>query len=448
MRNVLLLLIVSAVVLTNCSTDSGTADNDTLVAFADSLFQRDVDSGYIAGASVLVFQNGQRLIDQSYGYASLELSVPMPEEGVFEIGSVTKQFTAAAILRLVEEGKLSLEDDFTNYLDFDTGGRTITVGQLLNHTSGIPGYTEIPAFWELSLHRYQRDSLVRFVEEYDFLFEPGEAMIYNNSGYYFLGLIIEEVTDTSYADFLAASFFEPLGMEHTGYCSNTEVLSNKVYGYNYSPEGLQQKPYLDHTWPYAAGSLCSTAEDLLTWLRALHGGEVLTDVSYQQMISPETLNDGLPIRYAMGLINYDHYGHQYIGHGGGIHGFLSETRYFPEEDLYVICLLNTAGPKGPSYFADQLTWRILNKQGPAGQPLDRDATAFAGTYSGPVRGRMLSVDVTMVDEQMVFSYENQSDTLSTYLGDRTWADGNDRLIFKDDELRIDQLTGYYRLKKE
>lgn len=448
MRNVFLLLFVSAIVLTNCSSGSETEGDDTLLAFADSLFQSDVDSGYIAGASVLVFQDGKRLVDQSYGYASLELSVPMPEEGIFEIGSVTKQFTAAAILRLVEDGKLSLEDDFTDYLAFDTGGRPITVGQLLNHTSGIPGYTEIPAFWELSLHRYQRDSLVRFLEEYDFLFEPGEAMIYNNSAYYFLGLIIEEVADTSYEDFLAASFFEPLWMDNTCYCSNTEVMANKVYGYNYSPEGLQQRPYLDHTWPYAAGSLCSTSEDLLTWLRALHGGEVLTAASYQQMISPETLNDGLPIRYAMGLMNYDHYGHQYLGHGGGIHGFLSETRYFPEEDLYIICLLNTGGPKSPAYFADQLTWQILDKQEPAGQPLDRDATVFAGTYSGPVRGRMLSIDVTIVDEQMVFSYENQPDTLSTYLGDRSWADGNNRFIFTDDELHIDQLSGYYRLKKK
>ena len=135
MKQFLLPLLIIGVLFTNCSTSVRNSDNQELTEFADSLFQTSVDSGYIAGASVLIFRDGQKLLDKSFGYASLELNVSMPEKGSFEIGSVTKQFTAAAILKLVEQQKLSLDDDFTNYVEFDTKGRKVTIGQLLNHTS-------------------------------------------------------------------------------------------------------------------------------------------------------------------------------------------------------------------------------------------------------------------------------------------------------------------------
>ena len=133
----------------------------------------------------MVFRDGKKLLDQNYGYACLELSSPMPENSVFEIGLVTKQFTAAAILRLAEEGKLSLEDDLTQYLDFDPKGRKTTIGQLLDHTSGMASYTGIPEFSSLYIEKHDRDTVVQLVKQKDFLFEPGEMMLYNNSGYYF-----------------------------------------------------------------------------------------------------------------------------------------------------------------------------------------------------------------------------------------------------------------------
>lgn len=347
-------VIGTAIFFSGCVRQENIPAPSSLTAFADSLFQTSVDSSDIAGASVVVFQNGERLLDKAYGYASLELSSPIPENASFEIGSVTKQFTAAAILKLVAEKKLALEDDFTQYLPFDTKARKITINQLLNHTSGIASYTEIPEFWELSLEHHERDSLVRLVEQKPFLFEPGEALIYNNSAYFFLGLI-EKVSGKSFEEYLKQEIFDPLEMRSTYYCTNTKVIPNKVYGYNYSPEGLQQKPYLDHTWPYAAGSLCSTTHDLLIWMKALHEGKILNKDLYTSLTTPDTLNDGTAIRYAKGLVNYSNFGHQEIGHGGGIHGFLSETRYFPQEDLYIICLVNTTGPKGAGFFADHLT---------------------------------------------------------------------------------------------
>ncbi|MCB0688707.1 MAG: beta-lactamase family protein, partial [Saprospiraceae bacterium] len=387
-----------------------------LETFADSLFLANVDSAYIAGASILVYQQGKMLLHKSYGYASLELSAPIPANASFEIGSVTKQFTAAAILQLVDQGKINLDDDLTKFIEFDTRGRKVTISQLLNHTSGIASYTEVPEFWDLSIEQHERDTLLRVMEKHDFLFEPGEALIYNNSGYYLLGLIIEKVSGKSYEEYLAENIWNPLGMHNTYYCSNSRVVKNKVYGYNYSKEALLQKPYLDHTWPYAAGSLCSTTDDLLIWMQSLHQKKILNDKLYQLITTPGSLNDGTALRYAMGLTKADNFGHLMIGHGGGINGFLSETRYFPNEDLYIICLVNTTGPHGAGYFADNITWKILDKIEPQSKPIDFDLKSVAGKYQGQARGRILTINVTPIENTLILSIENQNrpDTLKTY----------------------------------
>lgn len=451
MKNVLFCLF-ALLFLHHCSSPEAPAASRTnLVAFADSLFQAGIDSGYIAGASVMVVRGDRTLLDKAYGYASLELETPMPQHASFEIGSITKQFTGMAILQLEQMGKLSLEDDFTKYLDFDTKGRRVTINQLLDHTSGIASYTEVPAFWDMSLHTYPRDTMLRMVEEAGFLFEPGEAMIYNNSAFFFLGLIIEEVADTSYEAFLHEHIFEPLEMHDTYYCSNNLVIKNKVYGYNYSPDGLQQKDYLDHTWPYAAGSLCSTTADLMKWLRAIHAENWPSEEVYQKLITPRSLNDGTSIRYAKGIGNWVDHGHPVIQHGGGINGFLSESRYYPEDELYVVVLVNTTGPQGANFFADQLTWQILEKKEYPTVALDFDPTELAGRYTGQVRGRIFSIDVAPLVNGITVQNvgSDQVDTLTHYAGDYTWRDGNDLIRIRDGEMRINQGYGaYYFLQRE
>ena len=234
MKQIILLAFTILLLGTSCQNQKETSNTFSLDVYVDSLFQTSVDSSQIAGASVLVYKNGETLIKKTYGYASLELSVPVPKEGVFEIGSVTKQFTAAAILKLIEAKKLSLDDDFTKYLKFDTKGRKVTIDHLLNHTSGIPSYTAFSEFGKFMIQDLPRDSLVRLVESKEFMFEPSEALIYNNSAYYFLGLIIEKVTGQKYEEYLKETFFGPLGMNSTSYSSNSGIAKNKVYGYSYS----------------------------------------------------------------------------------------------------------------------------------------------------------------------------------------------------------------------
>jgi CubicO group peptidase (beta-lactamase class C family) len=450
MKQVLVLSLTVLLLVTSCKNKNSVPDKTSLEKYTDSLFQASIDSVQIAGGAIFVFKKGEELLKKSYGYASLELTVPMPENAQFEIGSVTKQFTAAAILKLVEAKKISLEDDFTDYISFDTKGRKITINNLLNHTSGIPSYTEIREFWDLSIQEQPRDSLVRLVERNDFLFEPNEALIYNNSAYFFLGLIIEKVTQKSYEEFLKQEFFTPLGMNNTNYCSNSKVVKNKVYGYNYSLNGLLKKPYINHIWPYSAGSLCSTTEDLLIWMRALHTGKVLTKPMYLSMINPDKLNDGTSVSYAKGLVNFSNFGHKEIAHGGGIHGFLSDTRYFPDEDLYIICLVNTAGPYGGSFFADKITWALLDKKEYKSVELDSDFNNIQGTYKGMVRGSSQSLQVKSILNGITLQSlgEEKIDTLKIYIGNNTWMDGNDKITIENDEYRVDNIYNYYILKKK
>ena len=452
MKYLSLLIVAILMVSVSCKNEKAPAKPKltSLEKYSDSLFGASIDSSKIAGSSIIVFQKGETILKKTYGLASLELNTPMPSNANFEIGSVTKQFTGAAILKLVEEGKLSLEDDFTKYMYYDTKGKKVTINNLLNHTSGIVGYTEMQEFGSLVPQDLPRDSLVRIVEKKDFQFEPGEALIYNNSAYFFLGIIIEKVSGKTYEDYLKETLFEPLGMKNTYYCSNSNVVPNKVNGYNFSPNGLMQKPYLNHKWPYAAGSLCSTAEDLLIWMDAIHNQKILTKTQYEELVTPKTLNNGIQVRYAMGLSNYLNYGHQEISHGGGIPGFLSDTRYFPEQDLYIICLVNTIGPHGAGFFTENIIWTLLDKIEYEGVNLDFDPLEVVGTYSGQTRGRMQSVQVRAIEDTVTLEYNNDGkiDTLNTYMGNRTWMDGNTKIQIANGILVNDNIYGHYILKKD
>lgn len=452
MKKNVVILMGLVLVAFSCQRTSKQPKASALELFTDALVQEQIDSATIAGTSILVHQRGKTLLKKSYGYASLELSAPMPENGIFEIGSVTKQFTAAAILKLVENKQLSLDDELTKYLDFDTKGRKVTINQLLNHTSGIASYTAIDEFFdELSLKVLPRDSLLRLVETKEFMFEPGEALIYNNSAFFFLGLIIEKVTGETYEAFIERTFFEPLGMHNTSYCSVSTVRKDKVYGYGYTPSGLQQKGYQNHNWPYAAGSLCSTTEDLLIWMTALHQGKVFSEATYQSLITPGQLNDGANILYAKALVNYSDFGHQRIGHGGGIQGFLTDTRYYPDEELYIICLVNTTGPQGANDFADAITWELLDKELPQPTELDVDTKGLEGSYTGAIRGAYShTIEVKSIDRGLTIRSEGeeQVDTLNTYIGNYTWADGNTRIHIKNNEYRYVNPYSYFILKKK
>jgi D-alanyl-D-alanine carboxypeptidase len=351
----LVTLTTLAVILSASPGVAQAPDRARLVATLDSLARAHVADTLVAGAAVAVVHRGDTLLLKGYGMADLEWDVPMADDAVFEIGSMTKQFTAAAVLQLVEQGKLELDADLTTYLpDYDTQGRRIQLRRLLDHTSGIKGYTEMPVFGEIMMRDLPRDSLVAKFEAAPFDFEPGTAQIYNNSAYFLLGLIIEKVSGEPYEEYVEKHLFEPLGMARSCYCDESAVVARRAHGYDQGRQGLLLKAYLDHQWPYAAGSLCSTAGDLVRWNQALHGGKVMSAASYADMTTPDPLADGTPIRYGMGLMVFDDNGRRALTHGGGINGFLSDGWYYPDEDLVVVVLQNSASQRAPTQLARSL----------------------------------------------------------------------------------------------
>lgn len=446
---------VVATVLAGCL--AGALEGQALTAgqraAIDSLARTPIEEGRAAGMSLAVVRGSDTLALAAYGSADLELGVETPEDAVYEIGSVTKQFTAAAILLLEEDGKLSLDDDLTTYLpDYPTGGRSIPVRRLLNHTSGIMGYTEMPAFQRMAVLDLPRDSLVALFSAEPFVFEPGEALIYNNSAYFLLGLIIEEVTGGSYEDFVETRLFEPAGMADSRYCHKDELTPRRAKGYQPGSDGLRPADYLDHRWPYAAGSLCSTVRDLVRWNQALHGdgegGTLLSPDSYRELITPGTLADGTPIRYAKGVGITHRDGRMRIAHGGGIFGYLSEVRYFPDDDLSIVVLINTAGPTSPGAIASAVEDVVL---GPATVQRPRafsgSLDAFTGVFRGAGRGRRLNVTVGVEDGALQVRMPPAPEMTLEWLGGDTFGAGQTRFTFDGDALHIDQVGGHYVLQR-
>ena len=431
-----------------------------------------IEAGRTAGMSIAVVRGSDTLLIEEFGHADLELDVLTPADAVYEVGSVTKQFTAAAVLLLREEGKLSLDDPLTKWLpEYPVGDRTVTVRQLLDHTSGIKGYTEMEHLWvELAPLELPRDTLVTLFAAEPFDFEPGTAMTYNNSGYFLAGLVIEAASAMSYEDFVEERLFAAAGMENSRYCHKDELTPNRAKGYEPDEDGLHPAPYLDHQWPYAAGSLCSTVRDLVAWNQALHGdgdgGEVLSPESYDLMITPESLLDGTELRYAKGLAITDRDGMPRIGHGGGIFGYVTDLRYLPSEDLSIAVLINTAGGAASGAIAGRIEDVVLGEP-PDLAPVtfEGDPSPYAGRYEGPARGQRITATVTVEDGQLTINTGGgEPATLSWQEGDE-FADGRTRYRFirgEDpgatgagatggvvpfDELRMDVVSGHFVLRR-
>jgi len=307
-----------------------------------------------AGASVLVMKEGKVLYARGFGLASRELKVPNAPDLVYRIGSVTKHFTAAAIMTLVEDGKVALDAPVSRYLEgLPEAWRPVTVQQLLTHTSGIPSYTDQP---EYGLHMREDLPGLKLLETLVWTkpldFAPGTQWHYNNSGYYLLGLIVEKVSGKSYAEYLQARFFGPLGLSRIRYGTETEFIPGMASGYG--GDG-NPSPYLSMTQPYAAGSLVSTPEDLARWTVALHGGKVVKPESLRLMTTPVRTSDGKEHPYGFGLMFRESQGHRLIGHGGGINGFTCYLEADPTSQCVAVVLNNTDGPLvGGEYLSRRL----------------------------------------------------------------------------------------------
>jgi CubicO group peptidase (beta-lactamase class C family) len=451
----------AAALLAMAASAAGAQPGRPLATRLDSLAGSGVVENRAVGLVAAVVKGNDTLLYKGYGKANVEWDVPMPRDAVFELGSVTKQFTAVALLQLRDQGKLSLDDEITKWLpDFDTRGNRVTLRRLLDHTSGIVGLTEMPEFGTLVTNeRFPRDSAYALIRRTPFQFRTGEAQIYNNSAFFLLGLVVEKASGMSYEDYVEKKIFEPLGMSRSMYCNSAENVPRRAHGYMVAANRAVRRARTNvHTWPFSAGSLCSTAGDMVTWVRALHGGKVLSPASYAEFITPSKLNDGTPLRYSMGVqVGPDPSGHRYIGHGGAIAGFTTEVGWYPDAQMAVVVLQNTNGTLDPSAVAGELAREVLGwTPPPAPRPFAGDAAPLVGRYVGQGRGRDMVIEVTQTPQGPAFAADGSPARPVPWVEGLTFRQGSRIMTFRRangdsgpvTELRVSTPAAYMILKKQ
>jgi CubicO group peptidase (beta-lactamase class C family)/uncharacterized protein YneR len=347
------------------------------------------------GAAILVKKDGKVVWRKGYGLANLELNVPVAPDMIFRLGSVTKQFTAVAILMLAEEGKLSLQDEITKFLpDYPTQGKKITVEHLLTHTSGIKSYTDLPEWLPLQRKDMTVAEIIDLAKDKPMEFAPGEKWEYCNSGYILLGAIIEKVSGKTYADFLQGRIFGPLGMKSSCYDSTSRIIPRRVPGYAKGNSGLENAPYLSMSQPYAAGSLASSVDDLATWTESLLSGKLIKRETLERAFTSYKLNNGQDTGYGYGWQISGYEGHRLIEHGGGIHGFLSHVLFFPEDKIFVALLANSTvmelQPEPLAFRAGCLALGIPYKEPVPISLSEKDLQPLIGVYSN-IQGEELYI---------------------------------------------------------
>jgi CubicO group peptidase (beta-lactamase class C family) len=384
-----LFMICSGILFFNGETDPSAART---IAPAQTSFAAQADailSGVYKpnrpGAAILVMKGGTVFLRKAYGMADLELGVALEPDMVFQIGSMTKQFTAVAILMLIEQGRLSLSDPLTRFLsDYPTRGRTITVEHLLTHTSGIPSYTSLPEWPPLMRTDMTLAELIAVFKDKPLEFEPGEYFKYSNSGYILLGAIIEKASGVTYEAFLQRTMFDPLGLKHTHYGSADRIIPRRVSGYEAGPDGtLLNAGYISMTQTYAAGSLLSSVDDLAAWNEALLAGKLIGRETLDKAWTAHRLKDGTTTGYGFGWSVGVSDGRRIITHDGDINGFSSEGYLIPEEKLFVTLLTNTEfDGREPRPRASRIAALALGKPDAEPKAVSIDAKMFDEQYAG------------------------------------------------------------------
>lgn len=363
------------------------------------------------GIAVLVAKGGNILYEKGFGMADVKNKVPITADTKFRIGSVTKQFTAAAILKLVEGGKISLQDHLSKFIPEFPRGNEVTIDELLTHTSGIHSYTSRGDFINRVTKYIAPDSLLAVIENDPFDFDPGAKYLYNNSAYFIAGYLVSKLSGIPYGEYLQKNFFEPLGMKNTGVYSNGVKLPNEAKGY--SKEKGNYVPALDWdmSWAGGAGSLYSTVEDLLKWNRALYSGNVISMSSLAKMLTPAKLANGENVSpaygYGLGMGNYR--GVEAVGHSGGLHGFVTQLEYYPKDSLTVVMFSNTNDVNwnfSPHTVAEAFLWKNMQPQdAPIEADIKVDLDEYLGRYDLVQR---MVITVTKEDNKLFAQLSGQA----------------------------------------
>jgi D-alanyl-D-alanine carboxypeptidase len=415
----------------------GPLDGPALAAAVDGIVAERQQRPSFGALSIAVARGGALVFEKAYGLADAEFDVPADSRTLFRIGSVTKQFTSAIALRMIERKELALDDELSKFVpDFPLQGRKVTVRHLLNHTSGIPSYTDIGeewrAKWPLEL---THEELLALVAGKPFDFEPGASWAYNNTGYYLLGMVLEKVSGKPYAQIVLDELAKPLALERTRYDSNVELIKNRAQGYTMRDGTKVNDQMIGMNQPGAAGGLLSTAGELARWMTALRGGKVVSPESFAAMTAPTQTGDGNGKHYGYGLMLGELEGRRRIEHGGGIFGFNSMLAWYPGDDV-VVAVISSSEPVSSARIADEIATAALGIQRAPVLDLplsDELAAKLVGEYRIEQLG--LDVSVTSKDSRLFVQAAGQDAFQALHQGGvsfRAAFDNAVRLEFAED----------------
>lgn len=428
------MLSIAAALVSACVAFSEPPTDAAIAVAADALAAEALSQTGAVGLSVAVARDGEVILSKGYGLAEVEHDVEADENTIFRIGSITKQFTAAAIMRLVEQGKLDLDDPVTKHVPgYNTQGREITVRHLLTHTSGIKNYTELRRVMVDEPEReFTHEEMLGMVQNEPLAFEPGTKFAYCNTGYYLLGMIIEKVSGKDYCAYLQDEFFGPLGLTDTRCDSNTEIIKDRAQGYTVDGGRLVHDRGLATGTTFAAGGLIASARDLVVWADALAAGKVVSAASYELMSTPHTLTGGGAIEYGFGHFIDSLDGHTRVGHGGDIFGFNSMLARFPDDGVTVAVISNSL-PISSTRVANGLSRNALGLSeaaAPASVALsDTDAARCEGVYAFPDSDWEMTI--TRRDGKIFSQSPGDPDSAMTYVGK-----GEFRTVLYDNDVRL------------
>lgn len=328
MKKILLTLSLFAI----CIIASAQTDQQR-VSKIDSIFEVYTQKNMFSG-SVSISRKGTVLLSKGYGMANYSYDVPNTPQTKFKLASVSKQFTAMAIMILQEQGKLSTDDKLAKFIPDYPNGDKISIHHLLTHTSGVHSFTSDGYYDSIMVHPHTLTKIISYFKNTKLDFEPGEKFSYSNSGYILLSYIIEKVSGKAYSEFLTSQIFEPLGMKNSGVFVGDKLVKNLAGGYTKGDTGLENAPYIDMSVPAGAGGLYSTVEDLQIWDRAFYGEKLVKKATIDKIVTP------FKNKYAYGWKVDEYAAHSLITHSGGIEGFNTVISRFPQDELCVVILKN------------------------------------------------------------------------------------------------------------
>lgn len=346
-----------------------TPNNNPRLDSIDSLLQTEFKPSE-PGIAVLIARKDHIIFQKAYGSANMELNIPLTANMVFRIGSISKQFTAVGILKLVEQGKLSLQDSIQQYLpEFPSKGYPITIENLLTHTSGLKDYTSIESpIPYIERHDFTSKFIIDYFKNEPLNFKPGTKYAYTNSGYVLLGAIMEKITKSRFETYMKDSVLQPAGLLHTYYASEHDLVPARVSGYTKDRGFYENAEYQSISLGFACGDLLSTAQDLYLWNTALLSEKIISKTMLNKAFTPYILNSGEKTEYGYGWFVTTINGSRCIKHEGQTSGFISLEYYFPEEETYVTILTNLKSGEDKTNFSDH---RFLVFQQIIGMAIDK-----------------------------------------------------------------------------